>query len=231
MGRERFLIFFYSEVSSTMLKAREIAREVETPFVVRAARQTKGYGRKDAFWVSPEGGLWFTAVFQVKRLSGLSALLALVVLRALKSEFSDLRIKWPNDIVFEERKVAGLLIEVKGKVFWGVGINLNNELPPELKGKAVSLKELTGKDYDPEQVLLGLLDRLSSMLSTFEEQGLSSFIPEYEKELVFLGKKIEVIYKENLITGIAHGISDEGFLKLQTPSGQLLLPDGTIVKF
>ncbi|MDI6869433.1 MAG: biotin--[acetyl-CoA-carboxylase] ligase [Coprothermobacterota bacterium] len=231
MGRERFLIFFYSEVNSTMLKAREIAREVEAPFVVRAARQTKGYGRKGAFWVSPEGGLWFTAVFPVKRLPGLSCFLSLVILKALKGEAPDLRIKWPNDIVYGKRKVAGLLIEVKGKVFWGVGINLNNELPPELKGKAVSLKELTRKDYDPEPILLSLLDRLFSMLSTFEEQGLSPFIPEYEKELVFLGKKIEVIYKENLITGIAHGISDEGFLKLQTPSGQLLLPDGTIVKF
>lgn len=214
-----------------MLQAREIAREVQAPFVVRAARQTAGYGRKGTFWESPEGGLWFTAVFQVKRLSGLSAFLALVVLRALKSEFPHLGIKWPNDIVYGKRKVAGLLTEVQGKVFWGVGINLNNEILPELKGRAVSLKELSGKDYDPEQVLFGLLDQLSSLLSAFEKQGLSPFIPEYEKELVLLGKKIEVIYRENLITGIAHGITDEGFLKLITSSGQLLLPDGTIVKF
>jgi BirA family biotin operon repressor/biotin-[acetyl-CoA-carboxylase] ligase len=226
-----FKIHLFSEVGSTMLEARKLARETPAPFVVWALKQSTGYGRKGAFWASPEGGLWFTAVFLITRLSGLSSFLSLVVLSALQEEVAELKVKWPNDIIFGKRKVAGLLTEYRERVFWGVGVNLNNELPLELRERAVSLKELTGKEYDPEQVLRSILNRLSSLLSAFEERGFSQFISEYERNLAFFGKNIRVMQGEKILEGKAHGISDEGFLKLETTSGPLLLRDGTILDF
>ncbi|MCR4427790.1 MAG: biotin--[acetyl-CoA-carboxylase] ligase [Caldiserica bacterium] len=231
METEGFQQFFFPELGSTMAKAREISLEVKGPFVVRASRQTNGYGRKGAFWESPEGGLWFTAVFPARRLSGLSAFLALVVFKALREIFGDLKIKWPNDVVHFRRKVCGILTEVRERVFWGVGVNVNNGLSPELKEKAVSLKELTGKTLDLEEILRGILAELSFSLPVFEKEGFTFFRQEYERSLAFLGREVEVSFGEKILKGIADGINDEGFLKLITPAGPLLVLDGTLVKF
>lgn len=226
-----FKDFHFPEVESTMLKAWEISRIEKGSFVVRATRQTNGYGRKGARWESPEGGLWFTAVFPSQRLSGLSAFLALVIFRVLREYCGELKIKWPNDIVHFHKKVCGILIEVKERVFWGVGINLNNEIPSPLADLAISLKDLTGTTLDSEEVLRRVIKEFSATSPSFEEMGFSPFKKEYEKSLVFLGNQVQILSGEKLISGIADGISEEGFLKLATPAGPLLVRDGTVVKF
>lgn len=226
-----FKDFHFPEVDSTMLKAWEISRNERGSFIVRATRQTNGYGRKGARWESPEGGLWFTAVFPSQRLSGLSAFLALVVFRALREYCRELKIKWPNDIVHFHKKVCGILIEVKERVFWGVGVNLNNEIPSSLVDRAISLKDLTGTTFDREEVLRRIIQEFSLSFPSFEEMGFSPLKKEYEESLVFLGKEVQILSEEKLISGIADGISEEGFLKLTTPAGPLLVRDGTIVKF
>ncbi|MEM2676119.1 MAG: biotin--[acetyl-CoA-carboxylase] ligase, partial [Candidatus Bathyarchaeia archaeon] len=166
-------IFFSHEVNSTNDWAKELA-ELGAPegTVAIAETQTAGRGRIGRKWHSPKGGLWFSITLKpnlkpsetVKLvfLAGLAVAETLRELCGLKAET-----KWPNDVLVDGRKVCGILSEMKtvgekvDYVVVGVGINANinveKELPPELRETATSLKAMLGKEISMENLFKGLL--------------------------------------------------------------------------
>ena len=149
-------IHFFETTDSTMDIARELARKGCPDFtVVIAETQTSGRGRMDRNWWSPQGGLYFTLVLRPHIPPVMSPLInfgtAFVLARTLQDFCGvDARVKWPNDVLIHGRKVSGMLSEMEAAgdqvsfVNIGIGINMNNDLPPDLP-YATSIKNISGK--------------------------------------------------------------------------------------
>jgi BirA family biotin operon repressor/biotin-[acetyl-CoA-carboxylase] ligase len=206
------------ELDSTMLHARRLASEVSPPFVVIAKRQTAGAGRKGRAWSSPPGGLWLTLTVESPRVEGLSIFAAIPILRALELYFPSIKTKWPNDIVTPDgRKIGGILTEVAGPAYIGIGLNVNNAIPEELVGQAVSLADLTGSPLSLDDLLAEILDQWERSAPLFWREGLIPFRAEYERHLVFQHRTIEI--EEG-------GISRWVFVNGIAPNGALLIGRG-----
>jgi len=143
--------FFYDVLDSTMLEYQRL-QEVQNGLIcVRAGTQADGVGRLDKAWLSPPGGLWFTFDFEYEPLvASFGLYIGYCVHRALSREFAPLQgklqIKWTNDIIYEGKKLGGLLCKHMGnKYYIGIGINTNNNIDPALgKFGAVSMKDILG---------------------------------------------------------------------------------------
>lgn len=143
--------------------------------VVRARRQTAGRGRRGSEWYSPEGNnLYMTATLAPPRdhlpvVAGVAARAAIAGLIPT----SAVAIKWPNDVVVSGKKVCGILCETRaGLTAIGIGINVNQSVWPEdLMGRAVSLRQIAGIEFDLDGVAEAVTGELSNWLWVHREQG------------------------------------------------------------
>jgi BirA family biotin operon repressor/biotin-[acetyl-CoA-carboxylase] ligase len=162
-GRES-KIFYYPELPSTMDAAKNLARKGCPDFTtVIAGRQISGRGRLQREWLSEKGGLYFTMVLRPDLPPVLSfrvSFLASLTLAGILHEAFGIeaRVKWPNDILVDERKVAGMLSELEAEadrvafINIGIGINVNND-PAPIAPEATSLKRLLGRAVSKKDVL------------------------------------------------------------------------------
>ena len=158
----------------------------------------------------------------------MTLLAGLAVCRALQKEIKvDARIKWPNDIVIGSRKVCGILTEMGAEmeqieyVVVGIGINIHDGCyPPELKERAVSLDEATGKTWNRAAVLRAILTEFEEILQENERCGLQTLLPEYRSQCVTLGRTVSCSRPDGEIRGQAMGITEEGELIIQTENGE-----------
>ncbi|RME64046.1 MAG: biotin--[acetyl-CoA-carboxylase] ligase, partial [Nitrospirae bacterium] len=168
---EPFRVILKNEVGST----NDIAREAGEPFVVVVAdSQTKGRGRLQRAWFSPKGvNVYITANVplpdgfpQVGLLSSTVALSVRMAILDILPELTErLYVKWPNDVYLDMKKLSGILIEKlkNGLYAVGIGINVNmseEDLPPELRKKACSLRTATGKTFQRDQIIKRVLQRV-----------------------------------------------------------------------
>lgn len=178
------------EVDSTNLHARRLIESGDRgPFAVRARVQHAGRGRLGRSWASPEGGVWLTVAHPTLRsptdCEPLPLLAALVVHGSIESLLPTehrgaLRIKWPNDILHAERKLAGILCErvTAGGAAWTlVGVGLNADIDVERLGptlrRPVSLRGLCpGQAISPATIGSAVAGELGEMLADFEHEGL-----------------------------------------------------------
>jgi len=146
-------IYYLKDVSSTMDVADEFLKEGKTGIVV-AERQEKGRGRYGRRWFSPLGGLYLSWILKDDPLfpQFLSEMLSLSVVETLRYFGIDCRIKLPNDIIINGKKIAGILIMKKENWYIaGIGININN--PVEDEGQQVAVKDIIRKEVDKDVVL------------------------------------------------------------------------------
>ena len=161
----RWKIVWLPEADSTQDVARARGK-VGT--VVVAEVQRRGRGRRGAAWHSPKGGLWLSAVLPPP--PPLHIRVAKAVARALGGHFClPVRAIPPNDLELHGKKLGGVLVETDfvggraGPVIVGIGINVNNALPAELGGRAISLGEALGREVDLEEVLALVLSALEDL--------------------------------------------------------------------
>jgi BirA family biotin operon repressor/biotin-[acetyl-CoA-carboxylase] ligase len=222
-------IHFFDTASSTMDIARELARKGCPDFtVVIAETQTCGRGRMDRNWVSPEGGLYFTLVLRPHIPPVMSPLVnfgaAFVLARTLQ-EFCgvDARVKWPNDVLVHDRKVSGMLSEMEAAgdqvsfVNIGIGINMNNDLPPDLPS-ATSIKNITGKACSRKAFLSEFLDRLENRI---HQPDLATVIAEWKTCSATLGQQVRIVSRQGVTEGKAMDVDPNGALVVQTANGDL----------
>lgn len=228
-GLDNISYFYLPEVDSTQheaarfLTSRGFKMEPLKHYVFVAGRQTGGKGRMGRPWHSEEGGIWLTFVFNktipVRELPYYPLAAALSVIDFLQGAFGIFcRLKWPNDIIYKDRKIAGILtsgrveVDVASHLIVGVGVNVNNELPQELKDRAVSVAEITkGK----QELLLPVVDLIAGLYI-----GLTSINP---KDVIaranrYLWKKNE----EGVVTGPS-GKKEKVLVKKISPSGGLIV--------
>lgn len=225
-GREE-TIHYFPEVSSTMDIARTLAREGCPPFsVVVADRQTKGRGRLQRSWHSEAGGLYFTVVLRPSlpplmspRVSFCAALVLVLTLESLLDVTA--AVKWPNDILVKERKLAGMLAEMEAEtdrlayVNVGIGLNVNND-PSGATAAATTLKEVLGRPVSRIRLLQAYLEALEARLPTIEE---TDVIAEWKAHSVTLGRRVEIVTQRETVAGMAVDLDENGSLILQLADG------------
>jgi BirA family biotin operon repressor/biotin-[acetyl-CoA-carboxylase] ligase len=225
-GREETMHYF-PEVSSTMDIARKLARDGCPPFsVVVADRQTKGRGRLQRSWHSEPGGLYFTVVLRPSlppllspRVSFCAALVLALTLKRLYDVAA--AVKWPNDILVKERKLAGMLSEMEAEtdriayVNVGIGLNVNND-PSGAAAVATTLKEILGRPASRIRLLQAYLEALEARLATIEE---ADIIAEWKTHSVTLGRRVEIVTQRETVAGTAVDVDEHGSLILQLADG------------
>jgi len=222
-------IHFFDTAGSTMDIARELARKGCPDFtVVIAETQTSGRGRMDRSWYSPEGGLYFTLVLRPHIPPVMSPLVnfgaAFVLARTLQ-EFCGVEalVKWPNDVLIYGKKVSGMLSEMEAAgdqvsfVNIGIGINMNNDLPPDLPF-ATSIKNISGKTWSRKRFLSEFLDRLENRI---HQPDLANVIEEWKSCSATLGHQVRIVSRQGVTKGKAVDVDPSGALVVRTADGTI----------
>ena len=224
-------IRYFDEVTSTMDVAKDLARKQCPDFtVVVAERQTTGRGRMQRNWLSTEGGLYFTIVLRPPIPPVLSYRItyaaSMVLANTLRRLYPiDARVKWPNDILVDGKKIAGLLAEMEAEsdrityLNVGIGINVNND-PTVSEPGASSLKRILGKGISRKQLLSEFLDRFESRIV---DRPLKYVISEWKACTVTLNRRVKIVTTYEVSEGLAMDVDDNGALILT-------LDDGTVKK-
>jgi len=187
--------------TNTFLKDLVQQEKPESFTVVRAEFQSKGRGQRDTVWYSSEGkNLLFSVLIKFQGVLAedqfyLNCAVSLALLEALKSyELPDLRVKWPNDIMADNRKLAGMLIEnslISGQISYaiiGIGLNVNEEkFPPELP-MAVSMYQILGKKSDRNNLLQELVEKIKLYAGLFVSGEYGRLMQEYKENLYKYGR-------------------------------------------
>lgn len=167
--------FYYDKLDSTMHEYLRLKEDYDGLISVRAGTQNDGKGRDDRLWLSPPGGLWFTFDLKSTTLNpSLALFIGYCVHRELINLFAPLEdklsIKWPNDIIYDGKKIGGILSKSRiGHYIVGIGLNTNNEIDDRLgKFGAIDLKNILGFELSNEKLcrnLIGAVDRYEKLLS------------------------------------------------------------------
>ncbi len=224
-------VFYYPSLTSTMEVARREAQlgAVEGTVVI-ADEQTAGRGRIKRVWLSPKGSIALSIILypSVVYLPSLIMLASLAVVHSIEA-VTGLRsqIKWPNDVLVNDRKVCGILIEssVRGSIVdyavIGIGLNVSLRLSdfPEISPTATSLSDELGRDVSRLSVIRRLLVEVERLYLALQAGG--SIYEEWRDSLVTLGRRVRVKSGKTMYEGIAESVARDGSLLLRHSNGNL----------
>jgi BirA family biotin operon repressor/biotin-[acetyl-CoA-carboxylase] ligase len=205
--------------------------------VVLADAQTEGRGRAGRYWFSPQGrGIWASVLLRTdmpaEGVAPLSVAAAVSVAQALRGMTGlDVRVKWPNDIAVDGRKLGGILIEavqtadenVRAAVL-GIGLNVNlgpDELPPELSESATSLRIALGRGVSRLETLRVVLESLELCLETFEARGWEGFREAWRALSELRGRRVLVRTAGRDLEGVVTDTAPSGALLLSLDGGAI----------
>ncbi len=172
MEIEGIPIYRFNSVGSTMDVAGEYAEKGMTGIVL-AEKQESGRGRYGRRWLSAPGGLYFSFIIRAEGGFPLSELTSLGIVKTLESFGISCKIKLPNDIISDKKKVAGILIVKKGTVYiTGIGINVNNEVADT--AERTSMKQIFGRPVEKEEVLKRFVKTFLALKGEFTKDLQSS---------------------------------------------------------
>jgi BirA family biotin operon repressor/biotin-[acetyl-CoA-carboxylase] ligase len=227
-------IVYFNEIDSTNIKAKELAQQnIETGSLIVAEKQTLGSGRFNRKWVSPNGGLWFTLVLR-PNISPMEApkitqIAAASVYKTLKDLNIDVNIKWPNDIHLKEKKLCGILAEMKCDMdsvhylVLGIGMNINisrDDFKDDTKSIATSLKIEFNRQFSRTEILSSFLNHFEKLYLRFVNYlDLSETISICRNNSNIFGKQAKLITynKEEIVTCVS--LSDAGDLIVKDSQG------------
>jgi BirA family biotin operon repressor/biotin-[acetyl-CoA-carboxylase] ligase len=235
----------HDEVDSTNDLARDLGRAgAPNGTVVTAEAQRKGRGRLGRSWSSPPfKNLYLSALLHPLRRGGVPSpvsLMAGVAVCDTVNEWHPATIKWPNDILVDGRKLAGILTEMDGDArepFFvvGIGVNLNSlpdDFPEELRSKAVSLREATRAIVDRGRFAATLLNHLECRWLALQENGFPEIATAWCGYSTMIGRWVRVQEPGGEVAGTATGLDADGALRLRLPSGvehRVVAGDVTVV--
>lgn len=194
--------------------------------------QTAGKGRLGRRWNSPAGqGLYVSVMLRPALSPAQAPLITLCAAMAMNQAVRetcgiDSGIKWPNDLVYQGKKLCGILLEISADpdrieyVVIGTGLNIRKgAYPPELAHQAASLEEFTEAPFRRD-ILVHYLAALEGLIQRLEKDGFSAFEEDYRRHSCTLGHKVHVSGAVDL-TGTAEAIDESGALMVRTEDGQL----------
>jgi BirA family biotin operon repressor/biotin-[acetyl-CoA-carboxylase] ligase len=233
----------YESLPSTNTEVARLASEgAEEGLAVVADEQTAGRGRLQRAWSSPKGaGLYFSILLRPKLAPDRWPLITFVAALAtgdalLEAASVQTDIKWPNDLLANERKICGILAEAietpTGRaVVLGIGINLTNQaFPDELVNIATSVVHESGRPAEREAILTALLHALARWCSLLQEpDGAEKIAAAWSSRSSYAtGKLVQVTNGAETLQGHTRGIENDGALRLETAQGIQLIRAGDV---
>jgi BirA family biotin operon repressor/biotin-[acetyl-CoA-carboxylase] ligase len=234
-------ILVFDSIDSTNAEAlRAIDRGQAAPFLVLAERQTAGRGRRGRKWASPFAeNIYYSLVLRIdggmRQLEGLSLVVGLAVMQALRElGISGVGLKWPNDVLVGQKKIAGILLELVGDpadvchVVLGVGINVNMQVTDEVDQQWTSMRLESGRAFDRNHLVGELGSMLQRYLARHQAGGFSAVQAEWEQNHLWQGRAVSLIAGVNQIDGVVLGIDAQGALRLRVAGVEKVFSGGEL---
>jgi BirA family biotin operon repressor/biotin-[acetyl-CoA-carboxylase] ligase len=228
-------IHYFQDLDSTNRVAQELARQgAAEGTAVLAERQLSGRGRQGRTWHSPAGvGLYHSVILRPalppNQVQLLTLTVAVAVAQAISAQTGlSPKIKWPNDILIRERKVAGILTEAEAAaeqiahVVIGVGINVNHtaaDLGRSLEALATSLRLEVGRLVERSALAAQLFVELENWYERLQTGNCSLILDEWRRHAATLGRRVRVLLGQTTVEGTALDVTDEGALLLEQGDG------------
>lgn len=230
-------IVCFTETDSTNVRARKLGENgAAHGTLVVAEQQTAGRGRRGRGWESPAGSSIYMSLllrpeFLPNKAPMLTIVMAYSVATALREQTGlDFRIKWPNDIVLNGKKVVGILTEMSTEIEYinhvviGVGINVNTEaFPEEICATATSIRRESGKTWRRAELIAAILRQFEVQYERFvKEEDLAYLREAYDAVLVNCNREVRILGEKDGYRAVALGIDDQGELLVRKEDGTVM---------
>jgi BirA family biotin operon repressor/biotin-[acetyl-CoA-carboxylase] ligase len=224
----------WESIDSTNTRASQLAALTpEEGAIVMAREQTAGRGRLGRTWISqPDTGVYMSIILrpQARPLNELSLLTmgcGVAVAEGIEAVAGiSIGLKWVNDLVFNSRKIGGILAETTGRapayVIVGIGLNVAldlNTLADDLKDRVDSLDRIAGAEIDSNRLVCAIAQRLEYRYQMLLQGDDENILSEWRKRSVTLGQRVIATSGSRNISGIAHNVSNTGALIIQCDDG------------
>ncbi|WP_186430663.1 biotin--[acetyl-CoA-carboxylase] ligase [Clostridium sp. BSD9I1] len=230
-------IVYFNSIDSTNNEAKKLASSgCSEGIVIISEEQTMGRGRLGRNWVSPKfKGIWMSIVLRPDidpmNVAKITQVGAAAVLKSIKEQGINAYIKWPNDIVLNNKKVCGILTEMSGEinnvnyVVMGIGINVNidkEDFPEEIEEIATSLKIEEGKSIERKALVASILNNLEELYKEFiKNEDIKTSIDICRENSILIGKSVRIINRNDEIQAQALDLSDDGKLIVKYQDGSI----------
>ena len=232
-------IHFYDQVESTNLLAVELAQgDAPEGVVVLADQQLSGRGRGSRSWHSPAGvGIYCSVILrpQVEPEKGqlITLMAGVSIAKAIErqTELSP-RVKWPNDVLINDKKVAGILLEARvsgariGYAVIGFGVNANNgrgDLPEDIRANASSLRMELKKTVDRGALVIEIFSELEKLYHNFQRGDFSVILEQWRHYSSTLGQRVRIWRKDKATEGLAFDLTENGGLLVTLAEGKQIV--------
>jgi BirA family biotin operon repressor/biotin-[acetyl-CoA-carboxylase] ligase len=229
------------ESTSSYLLGR-LAEGQATPEVCLTEHQTGGRGRRGRQWLSsPFQNITMSISWRYETgpslLSGLSIAAGIAIVRALQSVgIEGVELKWPNDVLFNDQKLAGILVDLRGEVdgpthiVIGVGLNvrLHEDASAAIDQAWTDLSSISRRPVDRNEIAAHLILELHKMLADFNTEGLNPYLQEWKMFHAFENRIVRIIQNDNEILGKVCGLDESGALQLDTGEEVIKVHSGEV---
>jgi BirA family transcriptional regulator, biotin operon repressor / biotin---[acetyl-CoA-carboxylase] ligase len=231
-------VVYEESISSTQKLAHHLAEDgAASGTLVVADEQVSGRGRLGRPWHSPKGtGIWMSLILRpelpLNKIPQLTLTTAVAIVKAIKKVAKvDCQIKWPNDILYNGKKLVGILTELQAEenrakaVIIGIGMNVNltsDDIPDEIKNIATSIQMLTGEPCSRAHLIQSIMKEMEILYRLYLSEGFSVIKVMWEAYALNIGQTV-IARKVNgeSIKGLAKGITDDGVLLVEDQTGEL----------
>ena len=242
-------LHYYEEIGSTNDEAFRLGLAgAPEGTVLIADRQTAGRGRMQRSWHSPDETNIYNSIIlrpeiELAKAPQISILAGVAVAEVLNDYCPDkVKLKWPNDVLIDRKKVCGILPQVKTSanavnfIVLGIGINVNinnNQFPDEIRDLATSLVIETGNEISRLELIISLYENLTKWYKQLLKKGFGSIREKWLSLTPMIGQTVQVMFYEETVSGQAIGLDEDGSLILLTDNNETIrisAGDATILK-
>jgi BirA family biotin operon repressor/biotin-[acetyl-CoA-carboxylase] ligase len=235
LRNEKIDLVIFENIDSTNAYLKSF-KNIKSIKICLAEQQTKGKGRLNRDWHSPFGkNIYLSCHYpftkDVSELSGLSLVTGLSLIHTLESYGMNdhLYVKWPNDIIYAQKKLSGVLIEIQAETHGishaviGIGMNVNmmNDEDHPISQPWTSIQKILGTYIDRNELAARLITNLLSYLERFNAQGFTPFIHEWIRADGLMNQTVTVKNVNQKVEGVVIGINELGHLLLQMENGEV----------
>jgi BirA family biotin operon repressor/biotin-[acetyl-CoA-carboxylase] ligase len=236
LHNKQISVTIFESIASTHLYCRQGEKDNKINIALAEA-QTAAIGRFARPWIAPFAkNIYFSMRYpfnkDVSELAGLSLLIGLSLQQTLQNELGikSLKLKWPNDILHEGKKLAGVLMDVDAEangrchviISFGLNVNFIKNQQAKIAQPWTSLQKITKVTYDRNKLLYKIINDLEKNITCFNEKGLTPFLETWEKNDYLQHKAITLKNFDKTIKGVVLGINKYGHLVLQQKNGVIL---------
>ncbi len=238
---DQFVIKKYKNIESTQLLAKEYINNSEKKVIlndifnnkkflcINAESQSNGVGQYGRIWDSPVGNLYMSCIVRLEECSyiNLTQTITILVHEILLSYGIKTKIKWVNDILYNNQKLGGVLCEIskfqgENILIIGIGINVN-----ESKWEnSISIKDILNKKTNVNDIMIKICNELLNNLNDFYNKGIEFFIKKLNDNSAYINENISITHNQNTIEGIFKGYNEKGMLIIQRKNKIHILFEG-----